>query len=146
MPITAYVKDGVVLERCRVNPFDVFVPGYAAQFIPAPDDCVAGWTYVGGVFAPPAPPVVTQAQLVAATQSLIDQTAQSKGYNDGVSCASYVNSTNATWSAQATAFVHWRDSVWTAAYMLQGAVASGTQPMPTSIDAYLATLPVMVWP
>ena len=146
MAITAYIENGVARERCQVDPYTIFEPAYAAQFIPAPDDCIAGWTYVNGVFAAPVPPALTQADFANATQVLIDQTAQAKSYADGVACASYVNSSNATWASQATAFVHWRDSVWTVAYTLQAAAIAGTQPMPTSVAAYLATLPAITWP
>jgi len=47
-----------------------------------------------------------------AIQALVDQTAHTKQFNDGVTLASYKDSTNADWAAQASAFIAWRDQVW----------------------------------
>ena len=52
----AYVENGVVVDRVRVEPSTVFNQGYAALFIVAPDEVDHGWTYDGSKFiAPPEP-------------------------------------------------------------------------------------------
>lgn len=49
-------EDGVVIDRVRGDPKLIFIPEYAARFIPAPDDVNHGWTYDGSTFAPPPQP------------------------------------------------------------------------------------------
>nr|WP_313011590.1 hypothetical protein [Brucella intermedia] len=73
-------------------------------------------------------------------QRLIDSKAQEKLYDDGVSLASYINSTVPEWAGQAAAFVAWRDSVWVYAFAELAKVQSGERPEP-SIDDFLAELP-----
>jgi len=85
-----------------------------------------------------------QQQCLSKIQAIIDSTAQSKQYNDGVSCASYVLSTNDTWKAQATAFIAWRDSVFTYAINILSEVQAGA-PIPT-VDSVIAGLPTISWP
>lgn len=51
-----FVRNGIVAEISRVNPFGIFSEAYAFQFIPAPDEVQVGWIYDGsGFFAPPEP-------------------------------------------------------------------------------------------
>jgi hypothetical protein len=77
-------------------------------------------------------------------QNLLDTTAQSKTYNDALHCVSYGLSTNATWLAEATAFIAWRDDVYeTALTILQG-VENG-DPVPTEQE-FLDELPTITWP
>ena len=77
-------------------------------------------------------------------QNSIDTTAQSRQYKDGVYCASYGQSTNPTWAAEAKAFIAWRDLMY--AYALQVfSQIQGGQPAPTQ-DGFVAGFPVMVWP
>lgn len=98
----------------------------------------------GAISVITAPPPSLQAY-AAAIQSHIDATAHARGYLDGVTCASYVASTNSTWAAQATAYVAWRDAVWAAAYQTLASVQSG-QSQPPTIAALIAGLPAMTWP
>lgn len=51
----AYVSQGVVEEAWSRDPFELFNPGYAQQFVSCPDDVRAGWTYDGTNWAAPAP-------------------------------------------------------------------------------------------
>jgi hypothetical protein len=53
--IHVYLKNNVVADIARVDPFSIFRPDYAAQFIPAPDEVTHGWTYADGVFSAPVP-------------------------------------------------------------------------------------------
>lgn len=87
----------------------------------------------------------TEARFAAAVQAHIDATAKSKNYTDGNSCASYATSTNATWKAEAEAFVAWRDAVWTSVYATMDAVEAGTETAPT-VSALVAGLPAIAWP
>lgn len=49
----AYPENGVVLDVVARNPYLLFAPPYASQFIEAPDEVHLGWTYSDGVFSPP---------------------------------------------------------------------------------------------
>jgi hypothetical protein len=81
----------------------------------------------------------------AAIQNHVDQTAVSKQFNDGVTLASYANSTIAAWREQALTFVAWRDAVWAYAYGELAKVQGGIRPQPT-VEAILAELPAIQWP
>lgn len=77
-------------------------------------------------------------------QQTIDTTAQSRQYKNGVYCASYAQSTNPIWAAEAEAFIAWRDSMY--AYALQVfSDVQGGEPVPTQ-DEFVAGFPEMVWP
>lgn len=81
----------------------------------------------------------------SAIQARIDTTAGERGYDSGVTCASYVGSTNSTWAAEAAALVAWRDAVWSYAYAEMARVQAGERGQP-AIAAFLAELPSMTWP
>ena len=81
----------------------------------------------------------------AAIQAHIDSAAQSRLFRDGVTLASYVASTNPQWSAEAQAFVAWRDEVWAYAYQELARVMAGDREQPT-VGAMLAELPAISWP
>jgi len=51
-----YIERGVVVDRTQIDPFKVFYPSYAEQFIEAPLEVEHGWTYEDGEFSPPPPP------------------------------------------------------------------------------------------
>ena len=42
-------------------------------------------------------------------EQIINEKANEKSYSSGVSCASYVNSTNPQWAEEAQKFITWRD-------------------------------------
>lgn len=77
--------------------------------------------------------------------SYIDSVAQQEQYNDAVSCASYINSTNNTWKAQASAFIAWRDSVYTYVIAQEALMQSGARTIPTFAE-FETELPVIAWP
>ena len=77
-------------------------------------------------------------------QSSIDSTAKSRQYNDGVYCASYAQSTNPTWAAEAQAFIAWRDSMYAYALQVFSDIQSGS-PAPTQ-EEFVAGFPKIVWP
>lgn len=83
-----------------------------------------------------------------AVQAHVDATAQERQYDNATSCASYVNSTNPAWAAEASAFVAWRDAVWVYAFAELDKVANGERQQPTVsefIGELVASVP-MVWP
>ena len=77
-------------------------------------------------------------------KSLLDTTAQVKGYDNALSIASYVTSSVAQWGNEARAFVTWRDAVFNYAITLLQQVEGGA-PMP-SIEEFLANMPQIAWP
>ena len=113
----------------------------------------------GGVFAlvdPPAPepepepepgPPTLEDYRVA-IRDYVDATAQTRNYDNAVSCASYVNSTNPQWAAEAQAFVAWRDAVWAYVFAELAKVENGQREQPT-IEQFMAELVATVpmeWP
>lgn len=140
--VEGYVADRVV--------FDGKIPGDwpdASSFV-ASDEAQIGWSYSGGVLAPPEPPTPNPPSIDdyrGAIQSLVDQTAASKQFNDGVTLASYKDSTVIEWAAQSAAFIAWRDAVWIYCYAELAKVQAGARPQPTLAD-FLAELPTIGWP
>lgn len=76
--------------------------------------------------------------------ALMNYTAKSKGYDNSYSLVGYVNSSNATWKAEADVFVAWRDSVWEAVFIEYSAIDSGGN-IPDE-DVFMASLPQIEWP
>jgi hypothetical protein len=106
----------------------------------------AGVSYeiiAGGSFAPTR--AVTPSDYANAIQAVLDQAAIERRYTSGDTMATYVNSTNATWAAEAAAFVKWRDAVWLYAYTQLDAVKAG-EIVPPALDVFLASLPTADWP
>lgn len=87
----------------------------------------------------------TETDYEAAIQMLVDATATERKFRDGVTMASYVNSTNSQWAAEALAFVAWRDGVWAYAYSELDKVMNGQRPQPT-VEAFLAEIEPIDWP
>ena len=94
--------------------------------------------------APPAPPPTLE-DYRRGIQGFVDETARQRQYDGGTSCASYANSTNATWAAEANAFIVWRDAVWVYSFAELDKVQSGQREQPT-VAAFIAELPALVWP
>lgn len=65
----------------------------------------------------------------------LDSLAQSWGYDSLVSAASYVNSTNSQFKADAEALIAWRDAYWAKAYTIE------SEALPATVDAFIALLP-----
>jgi hypothetical protein len=86
----------------------------------------------------------SQSDYQIAIQNLIDATAQSRQYTDGTSLAGYRDSTIAQWASEASAFIQWRDQVWSYAYQQLSAFEAGQRQRP-SVDALLTELPPMKW-
>lgn len=111
---------------------------------PAPDYTFNGETWIETVYVPTLQEMFEAArQLVSAH---INSVAQARGYDDAVSCASYIGSGNKAWAAEAAAFVEWRDSVWTQVFSLRDQAIAGTLAALPSADALIKGLPTLEWP
>lgn len=84
-------------------------------------------------------------QLTGYIDNLLNSTAWSKQYGSAVSLATYVTSSSPLWSAEAKAFIKWRDDVFIYAIDIQAKVISGDIPIPT-LDEFAAGLPTITWP
>ena len=80
-----------------------------------------------------------------AIEAHVDAVAQERGYSGAVSIATYVTSTNAQWSAEAAAFIAWRDAVWAHVFERLAAVQGGQQEPPT-LAVFIGALPTIGWP
>lgn len=85
------------------------------------------------------PPKPTKEDLIPqyefAAQSNLDAVAKSWGYDSLAIAASYANSTNAQFKAEAETLIAWRDNYWSEAYTIE----SGT--LPATAEAFVAALP-----
>jgi hypothetical protein len=81
------------------------------------------------------------AAVQAAVQAHLDALAVSWNYISILSAASYAASTVPQFQAEALALIAWRDAVWVDCYTKQAAIQAGTQPIPASPAAFVATLP-----
>lgn len=97
------------------------------------------------VDAPEPDPSVLIEMFRVAIQAHVDAVAVAKRYDNGTSLASYVVSTNAQWTAEAVAFVAWRDAVWAYAYGELDKVLAAERDVPT-VEQFIAELPTMEWP
>ncbi|MGC2661782.1 MAG: hypothetical protein WA324_27810 [Bryobacteraceae bacterium] len=82
---------------------------------------------------------------VAFIEQFLDSTAQSKQYGSALSIATYANSTNVQWKAEADAFIAWRDAVFAYSINIQAQVQADQIPIPT-LEEFEAGIPAMVWP
>lgn len=90
-----------------------------------------------GKFEPP--PVDQQKQYENAVQKHLNQTAQSRGYDDIVSACSYSGAPN-PFQTESQAFTEWRGNVWAYCYQLLSEVEAGTRTAPT-LEELIAELP-----
>lgn len=84
-------------------------------------------------------------ELQALTESMVDAVAKGRQYSNAVSCASYANSTNVAWKAEADAFIAYRDSVYEYGIDYMDRAQQGLIAEPSKED-YMSGFPVMVWP
>lgn len=119
----------------------------------APDGVGIGWSLNGSDWSPPSEPTPAPQTLSEAFETArqlvsnhVNLAAQTRNYDDAVSCASYIGSTNKTWAAEATAFVAWRDAVWAHVFALRDQAIAGSLASLPSADDLIAGLPAMDWP
>lgn len=86
------------------------------------------------------PPPPTRDETIAtynqAAQQNLDAVAKSWGYSSIVSAASYANSTNPQYKADAEALITWRDETWEQAYTIEAGAT-----LPPNVESFLAMLP-----
>lgn len=88
-----------------------------------------------------------QTEIVNMVQNIIDETAQQKLYDDGLSCVSYVGDPDEEFNADAVAFKAWRGRCWRTCYNILNSVTAGTVAPEDVTDEYvLERLPIMEWP
>ena len=117
------------------------------EFITAPEDFDVSRMadYVAADGAVSLPPVDVVAVFDAALTAHLDATAQTKRYDNRITCmvrAGFVG----PFQAEGQAFAIWCDNCNILAYQMSAAVQAGTAPMPESPQAFINTLPEMVWP
>lgn len=78
-------------------------------------------------------------------QRLIDQTARSKGYENGSTLATYILSTNQVWKKEADIFIKWRDAVWTHYHDIINAIDQSTVENYPSVQQIIQQLPKIEW-
>jgi hypothetical protein len=108
-------------------------------------DMTTGGPTSGQPILIPLTPAQLQAPYVTAAQQLLDQTAQTRGYDGILSLCSYATSTNATFQAEGQAGVAFRDAVWNLAYSILAQVQAGTMAQP-DVPTFLTLLPAFTWP
>lgn len=79
-----------------------------------------------------------------ALQTHIDNVAREKNYENGFTCATYINSTNEVWKQEAQAFVAWRDACWEYALDIYEQVENSIIPAPT-LESFLSDIPAFNW-
>lgn len=107
-------------------------------------DCDKGDVSVDETWIPPAPPPPESSDYQRAIDAYIDAAATAKSYASGVSCASYVKSTNVQWASEAETFIAWRDAVWAYAYAELDKVLTGKREAP-SVSGFIEELPAIRW-
>jgi hypothetical protein len=95
-------------------------------------------------WAAQAPQRMVEQFTINLEQAINDKAAE-KSYSSGVSCATYKDSTNSQWAAEAQAFVAWRDSCYEYGYDYLSRAQSGEIHNPT-LEDFLNGLPTMIWP
>lgn len=80
-----------------------------------------------------------------ALQNYIDNVAREKNYENGFTCATYVNSTNEIWKQEAQTFILWRDLCWEYALDIYEQVENGLI-QPPALEDFIANLPLIDWP
>jgi len=117
------------------------------SFITAPPDFDASrlgeYVITDGVASLPAIDVV--ALFDAALTAHLDNTAKQRRYDNRITCAVRAGYAG-PFQAEGAAFALWMDTCNALAYQMLAAVQAGTAPIPESPQAFIDTLPAMVWP
>jgi hypothetical protein len=109
--------------------------------LPADAPTGEGWAWTGTACVPPAPALTDYGRVVG---EHVHAVARSRGYDDGVSMASYATDPDPAFKAEALAFVAWRSAVWKAVAARMAAVQDGA-PAP-GLQELVTSLPAIVWP
>lgn len=104
-----------------------------------------GWIWDGITLTEPPITQPTVEEIVAAMESLFDTTAQSRRYDNRVTCALRAGYAG-PFQAEGIAFATWMDRQNSIAYQMLAQVQAGEMLMPATIEDALALLEPMVWP
>lgn len=85
------------------------------------------------------------AKFDAALTAHLDATAQARQYDNRITCMVRAGFPG-PYQDEAIAFATWCDGCNASAYQLMQLVQQGAAPMPPSVEAFISSLPVMVWP
>lgn len=96
-------------------------------------------------YVPPPPQAPTFADFDAALTAHLDSTAQTKRYDNRITCALRAGYPG-PFQAEGAAFALWMDQCNALAYTLLAEVQAGTRPLPSTTQALIDLLPAMVWP
>jgi hypothetical protein len=84
-------------------------------------------------------------QVSSAVGKDLDAFVATRNYDDMRSCATYLNSSIATFAAEAATAVGLRDTTYTNLYTYLAEVQAGTKPVPQNLAEIKANLPVLAW-
>ena len=130
---------GVIVNTIVVDSLTVF-PGLVDAAIGG----TVGDIVRGGALIPKATPLPTQAEYVAALESMYDRKAHERRYDNRITCAMRAGYAG-PFQAEGVAFGVWMDTCNAKAYVVMGKVLGGEIPQPT-IPELLAMMPEMAWP
>jgi hypothetical protein len=132
----------LVLNSTNIQRSDgVYIP---ADPLNADYAAYLAWVASGNTVTPvPAAALLAQQVAVyeAAIQLALDTYAQSWGYSDLVTAASYANSTVPQYAAEAKALIAWRDATWQWAEAFEAQVNTGTATLPSTPADLVAVMP-----
>jgi hypothetical protein len=98
---------------------------------------------VGDLAAPP--PEALQAAIVAVVQERLNVFAQSRGYDNILSAASYANSVVARFNSEGQRAASLRDATWAKLYEMLAEVQSGIRATPAGFSDIEGELPLLTW-
>lgn len=117
-------------------------------FAEVADDAEEGWDWDGEKAVKPIEPQPTTDELkrmfTLVVQEHLDKTVQARGYDNIVSCCSYVASSDPVFAAEAQAAVVWRDKVWRYCYTQLDLILSGQRELPGIAD-FITELEAINW-
>lgn len=142
-------------DASPLEPGVFLIPGGCVDQTPPdiPQGTRARWAEGAWQFEPlslepdpePVPEVLSLADFDKALTRHLDATAQSRRYDNRISCmvrAGFVG----PFQAEAIAFAVWADGCNAQAYQLLSEVQAGTRALPETTQALIDLLPPMVWP
>lgn len=138
---------GLVLQSTSYHPtqLDLIQADCATHGVKIEGDdaeAVANWV---ANYVPPPPPAPTLADFDAALTAHLDSTAQTKRYDNRITCALRAGYPG-PFQAEGAAFALWMDQCNALAYTLLAEVQAGTRPLPDTTQVLIDLLPPMVWP
>lgn len=123
------------LEACATFTEPVFQENYTTVWNTQTQE----WDLV-----PPPSQEEIQKMLTDGVQAYMDNTAQTRGYDNIHTACSYAYSTDAIFAKEGKACLEWRDKVWRTCYDILAQVLGGLREIPT-LEEVIAELPAFNW-